>query len=178
MRTRSIQAGAVVAALLALPAGAFAQGTPEEQLRATFAAQMAQAPAASGAYVVDLTDGHVVFDDRSDVKRLSASIEKLYTTSTALIELGPKTRVKTRVLGTGRRVGRTWRGNLYLRGGGDFTFGTAAFARKGYGTRASVERLAAQVRRSGLRRVSGRVFGDATVYRDNGGTPFELVLCA
>jgi serine-type D-Ala-D-Ala carboxypeptidase/endopeptidase (penicillin-binding protein 4) len=181
MRTRTIQrraaATAAVSALLALPAAASAQGTPEEQLRATMAAQMAQAPPAAGAYVVDLTDGHVVFDDRSDQKLLSASVTKLYTTATALLQLGPRTRVSTRVLGTGRRAGATWKGDLYLRGGGDFTFGTASFARHAYGSRASVERLARALRRRGLRRVAGRVLGDVSLYTDNGGTPFGLVLC-
>jgi D-alanyl-D-alanine carboxypeptidase/D-alanyl-D-alanine-endopeptidase (penicillin-binding protein 4) len=167
---------AAAPALLAPIASAQAP-SPEEQLRSTIAAQMAQGPAAAGAYVVDLTDGHVVLDDRGDAKRLSASVTKLYTTSTALMELGPRARLSTSVRGTGRRDGATWIGDLYLRGGGDFTFGTAAFARKAYGSHATVERLAAALRRSGLRRIRGRVYGDASMYSDNGGTPFQLVLC-
>jgi D-alanyl-D-alanine carboxypeptidase/D-alanyl-D-alanine-endopeptidase (penicillin-binding protein 4) len=178
-QTATVWIACGIAAALALlaPIASAQQPTREEQLRSTLAAQMKQGPAASGAYVVDLTDGHVVFDDRGDEKRLSASVTKLYTTSTALIELGPRARVSTRVLGTGRRDGATWTGSLYLRGGGDFTFGTAAFARRAYGSSASVERLAAGLRRSGLRRIRGRVFGDASLFSDNGGTPFELVLC-
>jgi serine-type D-Ala-D-Ala carboxypeptidase/endopeptidase (penicillin-binding protein 4) len=164
-------------ALLAPIASAQAPGT-EEELRSTIAAQMAQGPPAAGAYVVDLTDGHVVLDDRGDAKRLSASVTKLYTTSTALMQLGQRTRLSTTVRGSGRRDGSTWNGDLYLRGSGDFTFGTAAFARKAYGSRASIERLAAGMRRSGLRRIRGRVFGDASMYTDNGGTPFQLVLCS
>ena len=80
----------VVLAAVALIAPAAARRGPatEDALRSALAAQMAQGPAASGAYVVDLTDGHVVFDDRSADKRLSASVTKLYTTSTALLELG------------------------------------------------------------------------------------------
>jgi serine-type D-Ala-D-Ala carboxypeptidase/endopeptidase (penicillin-binding protein 4) len=164
-------------ALLAPIASAQAPGT-EEELRSTIAAQMAQGPPAAGAYVVDLTDGHVVLDDRGDAKRLSASVTKLYTTSTALMQLGQRTRLSTTVRGSGRRDGSTWNGDLYLRGSGDFTFGTAAFARKAYGSRASIERLAAGMRRSGLRRIRGRVFGDTSMYTDNGGTPFQLVLCS
>ena len=122
---------------------------PEDQLRATLAAQMAQAPGASGLHVVDLTDGHLVFDDRGREKRLSASVNKLYTTATALLELGPRARGADPVLATGRRAGSTWQGDLYLRGGGDFTFGTAAFARKAYGSHATVEGLAADLRRCG-----------------------------
>src|SRR4051812_14332663 len=86
-------AACLIAAAMALlvPVAASAQQPgAEEQLRATLAAQMAQGPEAAGAYVVDLTDGHVVFDDRSGEKRLSASIAKLFTTATALIELGPR----------------------------------------------------------------------------------------
>lgn len=168
---------AAVSALAGAPAAAVAQGTPEDQLRATLAAQMAQGGATSGAYVVDLSDGHVVFEDRSNEKRLSASVTKLYTTSTALIELGPRSRLATRIYGTGRRDGRRWKGDIYLRGVGDFTFGTASFARKAYGSKASVERLVGDIRRKGIRRVTGDVFADTSYYTDNGGTPFELVLC-
>jgi serine-type D-Ala-D-Ala carboxypeptidase/endopeptidase (penicillin-binding protein 4) len=175
-RAMAAFAGAV-AALLVLPAVAGAQGTPEDQLRAAIAAQMATAPATSGAHVVDLSDGHVVFEDRSTERRLSASVTKLYTTSTALIELAPRSRVATRIFGAGRRAGSTWDGDLYLRGVGDFTFGTASFARDAYGTRASVERLVADLRRRGIRRVTGDVFGDTSYYSDNGGALFDLVLC-
>lgn len=183
MRRRTIDwrataaTAAAVSALIALPAAAAAQGSPEEQLRATIAAQLAQGPAAEGAYVVDLGDGHVVYDDRSTEKRLSASVTKLYTTSTALIELEPRARVATRILGSGRRDGGTWSGDLYLRGLGDFTFGTAAFARDAYGTHASVEDLVRDLDRRGIRRVTGDVLGDASYYSDNGGTLFDLVLC-
>jgi D-alanyl-D-alanine carboxypeptidase/D-alanyl-D-alanine-endopeptidase (penicillin-binding protein 4) len=168
---------AAIGALVFAPAAVAQGATTEPELRAALAAQVSQGPAATGAYVVDLADGHVVFDDRGAEKRLSASVTKLYTTATALLELGPRGRVSTSVRGSGRRSGTTWSGDLYLRGGGDFTFGTAAFARKAYGSRASVERLAARLRRSGLRRVTGRVYGDVSLYSDNGGTPFELTLC-
>lgn len=169
----------VAAVLLGLLApGAHAQApTTEAELQATIAAQMAQGPAAEGAYVVDLDDGHVVYDDRRDELRLSASIAKLFTTSTALLRMGTDTRLSTDVLGRGHRSGSTWVGDLYLRGSGDFTFGTAAFARHAYGSRASVEALVRHLRRAGIRRVTGGVFADTTLYRDNGGTEFGLVLC-
>jgi D-alanyl-D-alanine carboxypeptidase/D-alanyl-D-alanine-endopeptidase (penicillin-binding protein 4) len=169
---------AVLGAMVFAPTAVAQGAATEQELRTAIAAQMAQGPPAAGAYVVDLSDGHVVYDDRGDAKRLSASVTKLYTTATALLELGPRARVPTSVRGTGRRIGTTWSGDLYLRGGGDFTFGTTAFARRAYGSRASVERLAARLRRSGLRRVTGRVYGDVSLYSDNGGSPFELVLCS
>ena len=181
-RTRWARATPVIAGTLAtglaLTPAAFAQrADTEQQLRAELAAQMAQGPPAAGAYVVDVADGRVVFDDRSTIRRLAASVMKLYNTSTALMRLGPNARLSTRVLGTGRRTGATWRGNLYLRGGGDFTFGSASFARRAYGGGSTVEQLAAALRRAGIRRVRGSVFGDASLFSDNGGTLFGLVLC-
>src|SRR5688572_25210927 len=176
--TAWIACGIAATLMLVAPVASAQAPTAEDELRATIAAQMAQGPTAAGALVVDLTDGHVVLDDRSDAKLLSASVTKLYTTSTALLRLGPRTRLSTTVPGSGHRHGATWLGDLYLRGGGDFTFGTASFARHAYGSTAAVERLAAALRRSGLRRIRGRVLGDASLYTDNGGTPFGLVLCS
>ena len=138
---------------------------------------MAQGPPDAGAYVVDVADGRVVFDDRSQRQLFSASVMKLYTTSTALMRLGTEARLSTRVLGTGRRAGTTWRGDLYLRGGGDFTFGSASFARRAYGSGGTVEALAAGLRRSGIRQIRGSVLGDESLFSDNGGPDFDLVLC-
>src|SRR5215207_8203240 len=119
---------ALLAAGFALAPAAPAQGPANEQeLRAAMAAQMSQAGPNAGAYVIDLGTGRSLFDDRSTVRRVPASIEKTYTTSTALMRPGPAARLTTHVVGMGRRRGSTWRGDLYLRGAGDFTFGAAAF---------------------------------------------------
>jgi D-alanyl-D-alanine carboxypeptidase/D-alanyl-D-alanine-endopeptidase (penicillin-binding protein 4) len=139
---------------------------------------MAQGPRAEGAYVVDLTSGHVVFSDRGGVPRRTASLMKLFTTSTALVRLGSKARLSTRVFATGARSGSTWNGNLFLRGGGDFTFGTRSFARGAYGAGSTVQALAAAIRRSGVRRIRGSIYGDASLFTDGAGSPFELLLCA
>src|SRR5215207_7981796 len=48
-----------------------------------------------------------------------------------------------------------YRGNFYLRGGGDPTFGSASFNRRAYGTGASVTELAAEVAAAGVERVTG-----------------------
>lgn len=178
-RTIAVTAGALAAAATLAPALASAQATDtEDGLRAVLAAEMAQGPAAAGAYVVDLSDGHVVFDDRGDVPRLSASTTKLYTTATALLRLGPDASLATRVLGAGGQRGSTWHGDLYLRGGGDFTFGTTSFGRHAYGGGGSVENLARQLRRRGIRRVDGAVFADASAFPGGRGFDFPLVLCA
>ena len=163
-------------AATALIAPAASAQAPEDQLRATLAAQMAQAPAASGLHVIDLTDGHLVFDDRGREKRLSASVTKLYTTATALLELGPRTRCRRSCsppaavpAPPGRATCTCAAAGLHVRHRGVRTQ-VVRLARH-------VEGLAADLRRAGLRRVDGRVLGDASYFSDNGGTPFQLTLC-
>jgi D-alanyl-D-alanine carboxypeptidase/D-alanyl-D-alanine-endopeptidase (penicillin-binding protein 4) len=53
-----------------------------------------------------------------------------------------------------------WRGNLYLRGGGDPTFGSSTYTRRFYGGGATVQQLAKLIDRAGVQRVTGRVLGD------------------
>ena len=149
----------------------------EPALRSAIAAQMAQGPQNEAASVVDLGSGHVMFSDRAGTALPTASLMKLFTTSTALMRLGSGARLTTRVFATGTRQGNTLNGNLYLRGGGDFTFGNASFSRRAYGGGGTVQSLGAAIRNSGLRRIRGSVYGDASLFSDGTGTPFDLVLC-
>ncbi len=87
---------------------------------------------------------------------LPASVEKLWTTSTALLAFGPSARLSTSVLADGRLQGGTFHGTLYLRGGGDPTFGSSGFDRLNYGTGATVQALVSSlIRTLGLRALDG-----------------------
>lgn len=174
----AVAIGIVVVIPALLASTALGRSAGEAGLRSALAAQMAQGPRDEGAYVVDLDTGHVVFADRRAVSLPTASLMKLFTTSTALLRLGRDARLSTRVFATGARRGSTWTGNLYLRGGGDFTFGTRSFDRGAYGGGGTVQSLAAAIRRSGVRTIRGSVYGDASLFTDGPGSPFELVLCA
>ncbi len=173
---------AVVGALLAgllLVAPAFAAGPRTlAGLRSSLNAQMKQAGPRSGAYVVDLTSGRTLYDKRSSTRLVPASLEKLYTTSAALLSMGPDTRLSTAVLSAGRRVGSTWDGDLYLRGSGDFTYGSAAFNRRAYGGGGTALALALALRGQGITRVTGSVLGDASLFSDGPGRSFDLLLCS
>jgi D-alanyl-D-alanine carboxypeptidase/D-alanyl-D-alanine-endopeptidase (penicillin-binding protein 4) len=125
--------------------------------------QLALAGAGSGAYVYDLTANQTLFSERASALHPPASVEKLYTAATALTLMGASGQLSTSVLGTGRLApGGVWEGNLYLRGGGDPTFGSGSFINAHYGGEgASVGTLASQlVRSDGIHQVSGSVFGD------------------
>jgi D-alanyl-D-alanine carboxypeptidase/D-alanyl-D-alanine-endopeptidase (penicillin-binding protein 4) len=135
-------------------------------LRKALSARLNAAGPESGAVVYDLTAATQLFSLRGSVSRPPASVEKLYTSVALLKQLGPAAQLETAVLGSGHLGQRgTWEGNLYLRGGGDPSFGDGLFNRiweEGYGPTA--QQLAAQLRRAGIRRVTGRVIGDASLF--------------
>jgi D-alanyl-D-alanine carboxypeptidase/D-alanyl-D-alanine-endopeptidase (penicillin-binding protein 4) len=61
-------------------------------------------------------------------------------------------------------------GNLYLRGGGDPTFGSAAYVANNYGTGATVEDLAGRLRDAGVTAIQGSVVGDDSFFDAARGT--------
>jgi serine-type D-Ala-D-Ala carboxypeptidase/endopeptidase (penicillin-binding protein 4) len=164
------------AMVLAANAGlARAQGNPgaKRVLLRALRAGMRSAGPASGAYVVDLTTGQPLFSAAAGVPRVPASVEKLYTTSTVLLRFGPTARLTTSVLGVGSLspLG-IWDGDLYLRGGGDPTFGSAAFNRATYGTGASIQQLVRTLTHgAAIMGVQGRIVGDASMFDFLPGTP-------
>ena len=136
------------------------------RLQAVLTGALRAAGPASGAEVLDLGAGQQLFALRDGIARPPASLEKLYTSVALIAKLGPATRFQTAVLGTGSlRPHGVWHGDLYLRGGGDPTFGDETFNRvweMGYGPTAS--ELATQLLARGIRRVTGRVIGDASIF--------------
>ncbi len=128
--------------------------------------QMSLVGTQSGAYVYDMTAGHEVFSLRGQDARVPASVEKLYTSAVALAEFGPQARFQTEILGRGHRSGSTWHGDLYLRGGGDPTFGSSAFdAMWNRGLGATDRTLAARLKReAGIRRVTGKLYADGSLF--------------
>ena len=164
--------GLVLAALLA-PSAASAAGDVSE-LQADFAHQLALAGPADGAYVYDLTAKQALFSERASAMRPPASVEKLYTATTALEEMGASARLATTVYGVGRMApGGVWEGSLYLRGGGDPTFGSTSFIHSHYGgVGASVSALVSQlVRTDHIRSVTGSIEGDESYFDALRGEP-------
>jgi D-alanyl-D-alanine carboxypeptidase/D-alanyl-D-alanine-endopeptidase (penicillin-binding protein 4) len=146
MRSRSLVLALGV--LLALPGAAQAISAPTLQVK--LSNEMRHAGAFSGAFVRDLDTKRTLFASKADVPRPPASVEKLYTTSTALLRFGPDQTFQTTVAGSGFvDPDGVWRGNLYLRGGGDPTLGAA-----------DLKGLADQLGANGIIRVDGSVLGD------------------
>ncbi len=150
MRSRSL--ALAIGALLALPGVAHAISAPTLQTK--LAQEMRRAGPYSGVYVRDLDTKRTLFASRPDVARPPASVEKLYTTSTALLRFGPDQTFQTSVAGSGfLDPDGVWRGNIYLRGGGDPTFNAA-----------DLKTLADQLGAEGIIRVDGSVLGDESLF--------------
>ena len=119
----------LVAALAVLPAGA-ASAISTPTLKAKLGREMRHAGVFSGAYVRDLDGQRTLFSSKPDAPRAPASVEKLYTTAAALLRFGADATLSTSVAGRGiLDADGTWHGDLYLRGGGDPTFGSATTCR-------------------------------------------------
>jgi D-alanyl-D-alanine carboxypeptidase/D-alanyl-D-alanine-endopeptidase (penicillin-binding protein 4) len=124
--------------------------------RSAFQAQLAKAlharhvsPGRTGAIVLDLQTGDMLFAHNPQLALRPASNEKLATTYAVLTALGPSFRIDTDVLGDGQQSGATWQGNLVLKGYGDPALSFA-----------QLNSLARQVAAAGITDVSGRILGD------------------
>ncbi|MGB0121408.1 MAG: D-alanyl-D-alanine carboxypeptidase/D-alanyl-D-alanine-endopeptidase [Solirubrobacterales bacterium] len=119
-----------------------------------------------GLRVRNLKSGKTICGLNAARKRSLASNTKIFTTAAALARLGEKHRFKTKVFATSE-VGQNGvlKGSLYLKGAGDPSLGTKAFNKAylaGQGT--DIEKIANQVKAAGITKVTGRLFGDASVF--------------
>jgi D-alanyl-D-alanine carboxypeptidase/D-alanyl-D-alanine-endopeptidase (penicillin-binding protein 4) len=162
----------LVAALTFVAVPAQAGAATDPALLSKLSRHMRAAGSLSGAYIVNLTDGQTVFRWRPGAGRILASNTKLFTTAAALARFGTEGTLGTEVLGVGSPdVEGVWRGNLYLRGGGDPTFGSRSFTRRAYGAGATVEGLVRELEAAGIDRVTGRIVGDESAFDPLRGGP-------
>jgi len=143
-------AGVAAAALAAAGAASGAAGALAARLDGALHRPQVRY-ADSGAEVVDLSTGAVVYAHNATEPLRPASNEKLAVTYAALTALGPSFSIETDVLGEGEQEGATWTGDVVLKGYGDPTLSSRG-----------LRLLAAQVRADGITRITGRVLGDET----------------
>jgi len=147
--------------LLAAGPATAAQAYDVEDLRAKLSREMQLTGGSSGALVRELDSGRTLYERRADVARVPASVEKLFTTSTALLRFGSGGTLATRVLTDGT-VGPdgVLRGDVYLVGGGDPTL-----------TGGHLERLARRLVTQGVTAIEGRIYGDESLFDSRRGGP-------
>lgn len=134
--------------VIAVPASAMDART----LSAALAKRTATFGSRSGALVRDLTTGKTLFERRRTLGLSPASNEKLYTTAAAILRWGPDTRFTTTLRaapGAGPDDKGVLDSDVVLVGAGDASFNDDA-----------MRNLAADLRKSGVRRITGDILGD------------------
>ena len=131
------------------------------KLKRALARKLRKAGGIGGAWVKDLTAGRVVFA-RLDRRRLAlASNMKLFTTGTAVTRLGPDETLDTTAWALGTvDEGGVLHGRLLIRGAGDPTMSGQRLAK-----------LASRVKAKGVRRVTGGLRFDSSIFDRRSGVP-------
>ena len=114
--------------------------------------------ASLGVVVINSETGEKVFELNPEMGLAPASCQKIITSATAMEMLGPDYRYKT-VLGyDGTISGGILKGNLYLIGSGDPSFGSWRYAAtKNDG---QIKLLVQAVKQSGIHKITGRLIGE------------------
>lgn len=119
-----------------------------------------------GVQAVSLKTGTSLATINQDRFFVPASNAKLYSTALALLRLGPDYRFRTRVTVESPPVEGTISGNLRLAGGSDPSMSWRIYPyQKGPETQyplLTIEELADQVLKQGIRRIEGDIIGDDT----------------
>ncbi|KOX25931.1 D-alanyl-D-alanine carboxypeptidase [Saccharothrix sp. NRRL B-16348] len=146
----AVALAAIPAADLATPASAQADDALSRDLDAIITATALDG-ADVGLVVRHAGTGALVYSRESDQRGQPASNGKLISSAAALEILGPDHRFRTTVAATGRERAGVLAGDLHLRGTGDPTMLAADY-----------DALAAQVARSGVKVVRGKLVADDT----------------
>ena len=119
--------------------------------------------AAVSFYVADSDSGKTVFEYNALKSLVPASVMKLVTTSAALELLGPDHKFRTTVGYTGTLKTKSGRlnGNIIIKGGGDPVLGSVRFE-KYYSE--FTDRWVAEIKKSGIKKIRGRVITDDSYY--------------
>lgn len=119
-----------------------------------------------GVAVVD-DQGDTVIQQQADAQLVPASTQKLLTAAAALVSLGPDHRFTTQVRAT-QKVGPdgVLNGDLMLVGSGDPVLAVPRFEADVWPQRprTNLEKIANRMVRAGVKRITGAVIGDASIF--------------
>jgi serine-type D-Ala-D-Ala carboxypeptidase/endopeptidase (penicillin-binding protein 4) len=110
---------------------------------------------------MDLGSNEVVAEYNSKMALPPASTIKLFSSATALLELGPYYRPKTKIYHTGKIENGILNGDIYILGGGDPSLGSRFFEKSGE-ERLFLERWADSIQALGIKQIKGRIVTDAS----------------
>jgi D-alanyl-D-alanine carboxypeptidase/D-alanyl-D-alanine-endopeptidase (penicillin-binding protein 4) len=119
----------------------------------------------TGVYIWDLDAALPVYELNAGTSLAPASNLKIVTSAAAIMDWGVDHRFSTELYAEDVPVaaGGVLRGDVYLRGFGDPSLSTRAYQQDVFGmTTASFETFARALKREGVRKVRGRILGDAS----------------
>lgn len=139
------------------PAKVFAPPLPAWQQELERAFQQAKEDSALAAATVGFclldAEGKVLFEQNAGASMIPASTLKTVTTATALEKWGPDHRLETRLLVKSPAQGGVIAGDVVIRGGGDPML-----------TLEDLNVWAAKLNAEGVRKISGRIIGDGSLF--------------
>ncbi len=117
--------------------------------------------------VKDISSGKVMYQHRPNNATIPASTMKTVTTAAALELLGADYRFKTTLEYDGKiEKDGTLHGNLYIKGSGDPTLGSSKL-----GDTLFLRRWLEEVKRAGIKKITGNIMADNSSYDDEGVNP-------
>lgn len=152
-----------------LPAGEAAAATHKADVKRA----MTQLSGRSGAYAYNITKKRAIAGHNQGTARIIASNTKLFTGAAVLLRYGTGGRFTTSLWSTAEPKNGVLRGSLFLRGGGDPLFGSSSYVKRNFGSKATITALAKELRKAGVKRVTGRVWGDQTAFDTRRGTTYS-----
>ncbi|MEE4178070.1 MAG: D-alanyl-D-alanine carboxypeptidase/D-alanyl-D-alanine-endopeptidase [Bacteroides sp.] len=131
-----------------------------------FSKDPALARASWGICVMDVSNGRVLGSHNADMALVPASTQKVLTTASALLMLGPEFRYKTTLGYTGRIDSEgTLHGDLVIKGSGDPSFGSTNLHDSLNLDRVFLQWLE-NIRRAGIKKITGSIVADASIFDD------------
>lgn len=117
--------------------------------------------------ISDVQSGKMLYEHRPNHATIPASIMKLVTTATALELLGPDFSFQTRIEMDERpNSENVLNGNIYVRGSGDPTLGSAFLGNKNF-----LNEWVAAVKKAGIKTIEGNIIIDESLFDDEGVNP-------
>jgi D-alanyl-D-alanine carboxypeptidase/D-alanyl-D-alanine-endopeptidase (penicillin-binding protein 4) len=130
-------------------------------------ARIFQPEANWGVSIAEAATGRILYQQNEAEPFMPASNMKVYVSSAAFDILGSRFRYRTPLMGMGKLDAQgVWHGDLLVKGSGDPTF-SGRFEKDSRHVTGRLDRWADRLVRSGIRRVTGNLYGMDDVYDEN-----------
>lgn len=123
--------------------------------------------ASFGLYIKNLSTGKIISELNAEQSLTPASVMKIPTTVAALSLLGKDFRFTTKLGYSGEiDKGGNLKGNIFIIGGGDPTFGSMRFGDK-YSINAIYEKWYKKIAEAGIKNITGKIIADAGIFDEH-----------